>query len=379
MLGAAFKPDSDDIRDSPALNVAAQLQLQGAVVRVTDPAAIENSRREWPHFDYADTAGARRAQRPFPHRVDRRRVDLPRPGTLRGVAGALREIPAHRGPRRCRPYHRPSRMQTVRCSMHRNRARPVGSPRRSSWRRTGRHSPESGGSSHAALAPTRRGVPCHARLLTRRSPQRTRVGRRGSRHRRSAVRLLPAAASNHAEGSAIPDQGGGTGASTAATRSPSGQCGSICLLDPAVPPVRDRHERRGRGSSEHRASICSAGRPSSSRALEHWGPPWPAGSAGGQPISFWRNGQNKRAPIRMRCCCPNLCCEAVLIVFREALLVRGDGSRARCVDLSRTWLSSPGMQWGDHRSITATGVPRRPSTCEERPACPRTRRPSSSS
>ena len=56
VLGAAFKPDSDDIRDSPALNVAAQLQLQGAVVRVTDPAAIENSRRLWPQLDYADSA-----------------------------------------------------------------------------------------------------------------------------------------------------------------------------------------------------------------------------------------------------------------------------------------------------------------------------------
>ncbi|MGY1698663.1 UDP-glucose dehydrogenase family protein [Geodermatophilus sp. SYSU D00766] len=55
VLGAAFKPDSDDIRDSPALNVAAQLQLQGAVVCVTDPAAIDNSRREWPHLDFAAT------------------------------------------------------------------------------------------------------------------------------------------------------------------------------------------------------------------------------------------------------------------------------------------------------------------------------------
>jgi UDPglucose 6-dehydrogenase len=55
VLGAAFKPDSDDIRDSPALNVAAQLQLQGAVVRVTDPAAVENSQRLWPQLDYADT------------------------------------------------------------------------------------------------------------------------------------------------------------------------------------------------------------------------------------------------------------------------------------------------------------------------------------
>ena len=56
VLGAAFKPDSDDIRDSPALNVAAQLQLQGAAVRVTDPAALENCRRGWPQLDYADTA-----------------------------------------------------------------------------------------------------------------------------------------------------------------------------------------------------------------------------------------------------------------------------------------------------------------------------------
>jgi UDPglucose 6-dehydrogenase len=56
VLGAAFKPDSDDIRDSPALNVAAQLQLQGAVVQVTDPAAGENIRRSWPQLDVVDTA-----------------------------------------------------------------------------------------------------------------------------------------------------------------------------------------------------------------------------------------------------------------------------------------------------------------------------------
>ena len=55
VLGAAFKPDSDDIRDSQALNVAAQLQLQGADVIVTDPAAIDNARRLWPQLDYADT------------------------------------------------------------------------------------------------------------------------------------------------------------------------------------------------------------------------------------------------------------------------------------------------------------------------------------
>jgi UDPglucose 6-dehydrogenase len=53
VLGAAFKPNSDDIRDSPALNVAAQLQLQGAIVWVTDPRALENCRWIWPQLDYA--------------------------------------------------------------------------------------------------------------------------------------------------------------------------------------------------------------------------------------------------------------------------------------------------------------------------------------
>jgi len=55
VLGAAFKPHSDDIRDSPALSVAAQMQLQGAQVTVTDPAAIDNARKKWPELAYADT------------------------------------------------------------------------------------------------------------------------------------------------------------------------------------------------------------------------------------------------------------------------------------------------------------------------------------
>src|SRR6201747_480230 len=43
VLGAAFKPESDDVRDSPALSIAAQLQLQGAVVTVTDPQALDDA------------------------------------------------------------------------------------------------------------------------------------------------------------------------------------------------------------------------------------------------------------------------------------------------------------------------------------------------
>ncbi len=56
VLGAAFKPDSDDVRDSPALSVAAQMQLQGAHVTVTDPQAIENARAKWPDLRFAATA-----------------------------------------------------------------------------------------------------------------------------------------------------------------------------------------------------------------------------------------------------------------------------------------------------------------------------------
>ncbi|GAB98868.1 UDP-glucose 6-dehydrogenase [Gordonia namibiensis NBRC 108229] len=56
ILGAAFKPESDDVRDSPALNVAGQIQLQGASVSVYDPKAIDNSRKLFPTLDYATSA-----------------------------------------------------------------------------------------------------------------------------------------------------------------------------------------------------------------------------------------------------------------------------------------------------------------------------------
>lgn len=52
VLGAAFKPESDDVRDSPALSIAAQLQLQGAVVTVTDPKALANAARRFPELHY---------------------------------------------------------------------------------------------------------------------------------------------------------------------------------------------------------------------------------------------------------------------------------------------------------------------------------------
>ena len=56
VLGAAFKPESDDVRDSPALNVAGLLQLNGATVNVYDPKAMENSRRIFPTLNYSTSA-----------------------------------------------------------------------------------------------------------------------------------------------------------------------------------------------------------------------------------------------------------------------------------------------------------------------------------
>ncbi|MGW7351254.1 UDP-glucose dehydrogenase family protein [Streptomyces sp. NPDC054784] len=56
VLGATFKPDSDDVRDSPALNVAGQLHLQGAQVTVYDPKGMENARAIFPTLGYAPSA-----------------------------------------------------------------------------------------------------------------------------------------------------------------------------------------------------------------------------------------------------------------------------------------------------------------------------------
>lgn len=52
--GAAFKPGTDDIRDSPALAVAGRLHELGAVVTVTDPQALDNARKLHPELDYVD-------------------------------------------------------------------------------------------------------------------------------------------------------------------------------------------------------------------------------------------------------------------------------------------------------------------------------------
>jgi UDPglucose 6-dehydrogenase len=55
-LGAAFKPNSDDIRDAPALDVARTMHGLGAHVKVYDPAALDNARRSYPELRYGTSA-----------------------------------------------------------------------------------------------------------------------------------------------------------------------------------------------------------------------------------------------------------------------------------------------------------------------------------
>ena len=55
MLGAAFKPHTDDVRDSPALNVAAALHLRGAQVVVFDPEAGATAKAMFPTLTYVDS------------------------------------------------------------------------------------------------------------------------------------------------------------------------------------------------------------------------------------------------------------------------------------------------------------------------------------
>jgi UDPglucose 6-dehydrogenase len=53
VLGVAFKPNSDDVRDSPSLAVCARLAAEGAIVSVHDPVAMPNAARKQPDLQYA--------------------------------------------------------------------------------------------------------------------------------------------------------------------------------------------------------------------------------------------------------------------------------------------------------------------------------------
>ena len=58
VLGAAFKPDSDDVRDSPALDIAAQIAAAGASINIFDPKANANAKLRFPALNYSDTVEA---------------------------------------------------------------------------------------------------------------------------------------------------------------------------------------------------------------------------------------------------------------------------------------------------------------------------------
>ena len=58
VLGAAFKPDSDDVRDSPALDIAVQIAAAGATVTIHDPKAIEPARKRFPTLNYSESIEA---------------------------------------------------------------------------------------------------------------------------------------------------------------------------------------------------------------------------------------------------------------------------------------------------------------------------------
>jgi len=55
VLGAAFKPDSDDVRDSPALDIASQLLAAGADLKIHDPKAAEPAKKRFPSLSFVET------------------------------------------------------------------------------------------------------------------------------------------------------------------------------------------------------------------------------------------------------------------------------------------------------------------------------------
>ncbi|HSY14604.1 MAG TPA: UDP-glucose/GDP-mannose dehydrogenase family protein [Jatrophihabitantaceae bacterium] len=93
VLGAAFKPNSDDIRDSPALDVALTVQRAGAAVRVYDPQAMDNARRDYPTLAYATSAvDAARDADVVLHLTEWAEFREMHPSVLTDVVGQLRIV-----------------------------------------------------------------------------------------------------------------------------------------------------------------------------------------------------------------------------------------------------------------------------------------------
>jgi UDPglucose 6-dehydrogenase len=93
VLGAAFKPNSDDIRDSPALEVATAVREEGAEVTVYDPAAMDNARVRYPRLGYAASAAeAAAGAHVVLHLTEWREFRDMDPAALSGVVAARRIV-----------------------------------------------------------------------------------------------------------------------------------------------------------------------------------------------------------------------------------------------------------------------------------------------
>ena len=89
--GASFKPDSDDVRDSPALDVASALQSRGANVGVYDPKAMDNAAKKYPQLDYCHSAvDAARDADLILHLTEWAEFRMLDPATLAGITRAKR-------------------------------------------------------------------------------------------------------------------------------------------------------------------------------------------------------------------------------------------------------------------------------------------------
>ena len=55
VLGLSFKPETDDMRESPAIDIVRTMQLRGAKIKAFDPVAMEEAKRELPDIEYAES------------------------------------------------------------------------------------------------------------------------------------------------------------------------------------------------------------------------------------------------------------------------------------------------------------------------------------